>query len=626
MREVCLVTWPRRYPPFEVESVDSPRSIAQIPGARTRVGRGERTSCTMSFTSRLTAVGTLSLWLCSCSGLQVAELPEDENAAESDEVDPTGVGQSGKPAGKVDDDGKVTDPSNPNSTAGQPGSKDNPTSDGPVSCSLQEAAPQALRTLSPREYALTVRDLLGDSDTTAFDFPPPVTSHGFEHFAENTNPSPLLIERYQNTALSIAERVAADPSRVLSCEPSVECGAEFIRTFGAKAFRRPLTPEEVGRYDALFKETNDVAGFTEALKMTVAAFMQAPQFLYRIEASSGERLTGYELATRLSYLLWQSMPDDALTKAAADGELDADDGLEKQTRRMLDSPKASAALADFTRQWLRLDRIQNEAKSPDIFPGLAADYANLARAETSRFVELLYDSGELTVKNLFTSTRAVLDPTMAAIYGVEIDGDLEETELNPKERAGVLTRAAFLGGRAHNIPSPPLRGVGVLESVLCIELPPPPPNVDTSIPPPVDDKPRTNRQVFEDKLAASTACIGCHKVIDSVGYAFENYDAIGGFRTVEPNGLDVDPTTTLLGTDVDGPMSGALDLAQRLGSSEQVKECVTKNLYRFAFGREETEADSCKLEAILKAADDANGDLKEALVTIALSKEFTHRR
>jgi hypothetical protein len=505
-----------------------------------------------------------------------------------------------------------------------------------ASCPAQGLIPMPVRRLSHVEYDRTVRALFPEIDVPKAEFSADLSVHGFENNAAALNPSPMLLEQYAAAASRIAELAAAAPEKFLGCASGARdlaCGQEFIRSFGRRAFRRPLTADEQARYEMLFAQQMGEISFNAALELTLEAFLQSPQFLYRIEAGDpGEnadtavRLDGYAMASRLSYLLWQSMPDDALLDAAEQGSLQTSEGIADQARRMLQSPQAVQAMVDFHRQWLGFDRVLSENKDPDLFPDWNDSLRDAMREESDRFVAQIFGpQGSATIRDLLLSTTSFVNGPLGALYGVPVAGDDWQTvELPSAERAGILTRANFLAGEAHSTNgSPPLRGVAVLDRVLCSRPPAPPANIDATAPVSDPNVVRTNRQLFEERNGVAQ-CQVCHRGINGIGYGFEAYDSIGRFRALD-RGMNVDASGELIGTDVDGPYSGAIELSQRLADSRQVAECAAKNWYRYAFARSEDSADACMLDYVYQAMDESAGDVRELLVRMVTSYPFTYR-
>lgn len=493
-----------------------------------------------------------------------------------------------------------------------------------------------VRRLTNSEYDNTVRDLLGGSIPQLPEQPSDAVLEGsFENDAQSLGPSDVRIARYQDAAMSLGEHAVNDSSaraRVLPCATAdADCGWQFVESFGKRAFRRPLSEDELNRWFNFFESQRTSIDFDAAVQLTVAAMLQTPQFLYRLESEGNAanaaqlELSQHELASRLSYLLWETMPDDALLAAADAGELATAAQLEEQARRLLGDARARDAVRNFHRQWLYLDRVLDEDKVSELFPMWGSQARASAKEETLRFIENTFFNGG-TVEDLFKSNVAYVDNVMSELYDIPAPSESwAQVELDPTERAGLLSRVAFLAGFAHEANgSPPLRGVFVMERLLCEPRPSPPANADTSTPMPNPDQgPMTNRELFEERVAPS-ACQGCHVRIDGFGFGFENYDAAGMFRS-EENGLPVDASGFANGIGNDDEYEGAVELQNLLGESEVVRDCIAKQWFTYANGRPTEPADTCQLEAIQAEFEENGGDLVELLVSIVTRPEFRLR-
>jgi len=493
-----------------------------------------------------------------------------------------------------------------------------------------------VRRLTNVEYENTVRDLLGGNIPQLPEQPSDAVLKGsFENNALSLSPSDVRIARYETAAISLGEHAVnsqAARDRVLPCQTTdAACGRQFVESFGKRAFRRPLTDDEFERWTGFFESERVAIDFDAAVQLTVTAMLQTPHFLYRLENQGSEvsadqlELSQYELASRLSYLLWETMPDDELLAAADAGELETDDQLEAQARRLLADDRARAAVRNFHRQWLYLDRVLGEDKLPELYPLWQGPVRESAKEETLRFIEDTFFNGG-TVGDLFTSNVAYVDGVMAELYDVPTPSQpWSRIELDPQERAGLLSRIAFLAGNAHNANgSPPLRGVYLMERILCEPRPSPP--ADANVSPPVADPargPMTNRQLFEERVAPST-CQGCHVRIDGFGYGFENYDAAGQFRT-EDNGLPVDASGFATGIGNEAEYEGAVELQGLLAESDVVRDCVVKQWFTYANGRTMEPADTCQVEAIQRAFAENDGNLVDLLLSIVTRPEFRLR-
>lgn len=508
--------------------------------------------------------------------------------------------------------------------------------DGASACSAGPEGVVVVRRLNRVEYHRTVRDLFPTLEipeqTLVVDKP----VHGFENASRSLNPSHVLVEQHKDAARAIAQLAAARAGELAPCAKAGEldaaCARQLVSALAPRAFRRPLTREEAARLEAFFAEHRAEGGARRALEHTIEALLQSPQFLYRLEHGVPEpgaamlRLSDYEVASRLSYFLWQSMPDDALFAAAARGELRTREQVAEQARRMVSDPRATRAVQDFHRQWLSLDRLMKENKDPKLYPAWNDTLRDAMREESDRFVAHAYESGANMLAELLTSRTTFVNKPLAQYYGVPFAGGegWQRAELPAAERSGILTRANFLAAYAHTLSgSPPLRGVAVLDKLLCDPLPPPPPNADLSQPIGKGGEPRTNRELFAERTSPAP-CRDCHEDIDAIGFGFERYDAMGSFRTVD-NGAPVDATGALRNTrDIDGPFDGAIELSARLAGSEQVRACMVRNWFRYAFAREPRSADRCTLDALDAALARSGGDLRALLVAIATSYDFMH--
>lgn len=538
--------------------------------------------------------------------------------------------------------GNKPDPTKPPPVPVDPTDPNNPgPNEPPPACTPGELAigPAPLRRLSHVEYANTVRDLFPGITVPTRDLAPDRTVYGFENNADVQAASPVLVEQYHDSASQIAEAVVANMDRFRPCAPPTTsaamsaCGRTIVESFGRRAFRRPLTTEEVERFAAFFDTQLTAHNFEVAVHLIVEAILLSPQFLYRIELGlpdSGEelvKLDPWETATRLSYLIWSSAPDEALLTAAAEGRLETAEQRATEARRLLADDRARASVVDFHRQWLGFGKLDNVNKDPAAHPSFDQPLKDAMRTESNRFVEQTIFEGDGTLRALLTSNRTWVNAPLAEVYGVTPPpaGQWALVDLPANQRAGILTQATFLAAHGHAVhPSPVLRGVYVIDRILCDTIEPPAINVDTTPPSPEEHQgPTTNRERYAEHVN-NVACAGCHVRIDSVGFALENYDSIGRFRTMDGT-LPVDARTTLTGTDVDGDIEGGVTLAAKLASSKQVQRCVTTEWFRFAFGRGETRDDYCAISGLDEAFASANQDIRELIVAIAASDAFVHR-
>jgi hypothetical protein len=543
-------------------------------------------------------------------------------------------------AGVTEGPGAVTDAATTTPTTSE-GTGVDPTEGEPAECEGPlDPGPAPLRRLTHTQYNNTVRDLFPGVTLPVQTIAVDPKVNGFENNADVQTPSALLIEQYQRAALAVTEAAWATPEAFLPCaadgggEPQ-QCGHNFILDFGARAFRRPLTADEeaafLGFFDQQLAETN----FSVALQLTTQALLQSPAFLYFLEfggepGEGGEAvaLTGHELAARLSYFLWDSMPDAQLFAAAAAGDLDTVEGLAAETMLMLDDAKARSALVNFHRQWFDFDGVALINPDPATYPSYTPDLRAAMRAELDRFVESTLFEGPGTFASLLTSTETDVDATLAALYGVDPPppGEWAPVLLDSSQRSGILTRAGFLARTAHAVhPSPVKRGVFVLARLLCVPPAPPPANVNTNPPDEGEPgQPKTNRERYA-KHTAQADCASCHTTIDGVGFGFEHYDALGRWRDLD-NGEPVDASGELIGTDIDGTFDGAIELSEKLATSTQAHDCVVSQVYRYALGRGTGTADLCSLDDLRAQFAEASGDMRALLLAVVASDAFRTRR
>ena len=372
-------------------------------------------------------------------------------------------------------------------------------------------------------------------------------------------------------------------------------------------------------------------GLAEGIARVTAVMMASPQFLYRLEPGAGAAadlpdavaLSPYELATRLSYLLWGSMPDATLFDAAATGRLATPADLSREARRMLGDDRAHAIVSMFHAEWLGLDKLPSIDKDAVIYPLYTPALAGAFAQETNRFVDEVVWNREGTLGALLTAPYTFGDATLASFYGLPAPASDGLIQTGGTQRAGLLTQGAFLAvyGKA-NQSDPVHRGRFVRERMLCTTPPPPPQNI--AIRPPALDPRLTTRQRF-DQHTSDPACSGCHQLLDPIGFGFEHYDGMGRWRDTE-GGQPVDGSGTVTGTDVDGDFDGAVQLAGKLAQSTEVQVCYATQWFRFGYGRGETDADGCSLHDLATAFAAAKGDVRELIVALTQTDAFRYRR
>jgi hypothetical protein len=538
----------------------------------------------------------------------------DATNADDGTSSPTdGTSADGSTDGGSTDDG---------STGAEPACPDGPS-----------VGPWYLRRLTGEQLDNTVRDLLGTDRRPSESLPP---DEAVGPFASNVT-APVtnaMVEDFMDVAEELAAEAVTDLDALLPCDPDDigedACASAFVETFGRRAYRRPLTDDEQAALFDLYQAGRDEAGFTAGIRLVVQAALQSPYFLYHAEFGELDEgdavaLTQYELAGRLSYFLWNTMPDDELFAAAEAGVLGDREGLRAEAERMIVDGRARDAIASFHLQWLGIADIESAEKDTDAYPEFTPALRRAMKAETATFTDYVIRYTDGTLGTLLTAPYSFPDGGVFGIYGVQepVGGDdTTPVGLDPSQRAGLLTQPSVLAVHAHAAQSSPIRrGVLLRENLLCQMLPEPPPDVDNT--PPDLDPDATTRERFEQHRA-DPACAACHELIDPIGFGFEHYDAVGRYRDVE-NDNPIDGSGALGGTDVDGSFDGAVELAYRLAESDDVRSCVAAQWFRFAFGRIETEADACSRAAIDDAFADSGYRIPDLMLAIVTSDAFRYR-
>lgn len=501
-----------------------------------------------------------------------------------------------------------------------------------------------VRRLTHSQYDNTVRDLLGDFSRPATRFPAEDYVDGFKNQTRHQSASPLQIEAYSTSAEKLALNAfrAGDVNGLIPCKPSgpadTRCRDQFIRAFGLKAFRRPLRDTEFQRYAAAFDaQVRTSHDFLQGARAVLEGMLQSPLFLFHAEAGSDGRSADYAIASRLSYLLWDTMPDETLLKAAANGQLRTVSAREQFARRMLDNPKAHEALNEFFQQWLRFDRVLNASKERRRYPEFTSELAGAMVEETQRLLQhLVWKDGNFM--ELFNARYGFLNSDLATLYALPAPQSQFELIRFPgtSHRAGILGQGSFLASNAGPVEtSPTARGIFVREQFLCQHVPPPPPNVNTNLAEPTEDKPLTRRQRLSAHVE-NQLCSSCHKLMDPIGLGLEGYDAIGRSREKETVVIDIPDGNRVKSKKVDLPLqtdgavagidnssfSGADQLGRVLAQNRVCQECVVRQMFRYAYGRQEGAADDTVIQQLFVAFRDSGFKFKELIIGLIRSPEF----
>jgi hypothetical protein len=499
------------------------------------------------------------------------------------------------------------------------------------------AAETRLARLSHSQYEHTVRDLLGLREALGLTFMPDAN----DGFSFDTSNAYLVDARlgpqYRATAETLAARVAADPSLVVQLAPCTQntpvCRDRFLASFGERAFRRPLSREDLDSFRQVFDagaaQYRGEDAFHDGVRASIELMLQAPEFLYRTEASRAVDSMGriwlddFEVASRLSYFLFDSMPDEALFAAARAGRLRTPDQVEAAARRMLAEPRVLDKLVAFHEQAWELERFARISPDAATYPEAPRGLVQRVRRATRLFLRDVMRSGG-GLEELLTAPYAYADDGLLALYGepsatplAASAGRFARVELDPRERQGLLMQVGFLAANAYSINTDPIhRGLFVIRNLLCRDVPDPPPGATTT-PPPDTDQPIVTTRDEVSLLTGQSFCPSCHTEINAPGYAFEGFDAVGRRRELE-KGVAVDTTGTMV---LDGQrvsFAGPTELVERLARSREAHRCYTRRWLEFAYGRPLAASDLPTLEAI--AAD--SRPIADIIIAIVRSPQF----
>jgi len=524
--------------------------------------------------------------------------------------------------------------------ANAPGVSDGGAEGGPAPSPSTDDEPVApyLRRLTTQEYTNTVTDLFPGTTLSFESLLADSREKGkFDNDVAEQGATQTTIASFENAAEDIAAALVKSPGGdpqlatclAMSGAAADGCAHTYFDAMLPRVYRRPLATDERSRVDAFYTQQKAAYDFPTAVRMTIAAVLLTPQFLFRAEmVKAGENvasrvtLTPYELASRLSYFLWQSMPDAALFQSAANGKLASADDVERETRRMLKTQRARLAARDFHMQWLDLDHVDTIVKDAKEYPAVTDALKTSMREESERFSEWNMFDGPGTLQSFLTTPQTFVDKNTAPLYGVAAPAQMTLTPLDPQQRAGILTQASIQSVLAHDqIGSPILRGVFVMDRFLCeyldapADIPPAPtPDPDAGASSP------TERELFTN-LTSASGCTGCHSQINPIGFSFLHYDALGQWRDTD-HGLPIDATGQAGGV---GSFNGAVELAKELSVSDDVRQCVTRKWFRYAFGRQEGMGDEGSLAVINQGFGASGYKLQELLVSIVRTQAFRSR-
>jgi uncharacterized protein DUF1592/uncharacterized protein DUF1588/uncharacterized protein DUF1595/uncharacterized protein DUF1585 len=550
---------------------------------------------------------------------------------------PPGSGSAGADPGAVGGPGSPGSPGAPGSPGGgigQPGSSGG-SLPAAASCPKDPlGVANASVRLTDRQFRNTVAALFPFAVDAGTRYPVSLVN---EEFTTSFSANPVFsddIPSFADTAESIALQAVTHMAQMLPCNPAgneAACARQFIDAFAARAYRRPLEPGErdplVALYDGV-RAGSDPLDFNLGIAAVIAAVLQAPQFLYKLEIGTTtpvagvRKLSGYEAASKLSYLYWDAPPDDMLLEKARTGALLDATTVAGEAGRLLKDPRARNAAWRFFSEWLGFgDRLFDGR----VDAALAGDFAE----ETKRFVlGVALDSPAGAVKDLLDNDKTQMNRRLAKHYGLPYDGtgdtDWRPVTLPPALKGGVLAKAQV--ATAHSSvgeTSVVLRGKFVHDRLLCVDLGAPPPNAQAMNPMlPANATPRDR----VDARLKMSACAGCHTLMDNVGLGMEDVDALGRARTKYTSGAPVDAHGRVVALLSDGDFVGTAGLAGKLAGHAAFSDCLTRQWYRYATGHRETDAEAkCHLPTMSKRFADSGYNLRELMLSVAGSDAFLYR-
>lgn len=505
-----------------------------------------------------------------------------------------------------------------------------------LDCSQAKPGRVTLRRLNRVEYNNTIRDLVGVSFRPADDFPSDDVGEGFDNIGDVLSMPPLLVEKYVEAAEKIVTEAFSKQEtreRIVICRPSAElskrdCAERILRAFGGRAFRRPMTDAELARLLELMKRAQ-AAGMEDVRQLQVAlvTILASPHFLFKVEMDpepddvhATRRLNGYEIATRLSYFLWSSMPDETLFQLAADGTLTQPQVIEAQAMRMLRDPKAAAFVENFAGQWLQLRSLAKVAPDTQRFPTFDDSLRRAMMRETEMFFAHIVRE-DRSVLDFLTADFTFVNQRLAEHYGITgvVGEEFRQVSLGER-RAGVLTHASILTLTSNPTRTSPVkRGKWILENVLGTPPPPPPAGVEELAEGEGEELLGSLRERLEQHRADPN-CATCHNRMDPLGFGLENFDAVGAWR-VKDGKFPIDPSGELPGQET---FAGPVELMTvlRENKSEDFLRCLTKKMLTYALGRGLVSDDECAIRDVLKRMENNDHRFSALIRGIVTSDPF----
>ena len=501
-----------------------------------------------------------------------------------------------------------------------------------------DAGPVALRRLTAEQFERSIHDALGEHITVPSRIDPDDRREGlFAVGSSFASVTPSGFEKYEAAASAVAEQALDEAHRddLVQCQPESsassdeECARAFVERIGRRLFRRSLTAEEASARVAIANEAaNELDDFYAGLELALISVLASPEFLFRVEVAEPDptdpsrmRLTSVSMASRLSYLLWNTTPDDELVSAAENGALVTESGLAEQVERLLSSPKLETGMRSIFTDLYDFKQVDEGLVRKDnaLFPVFTQTLIEEAKEQTLRTI-VAHLMADHDYRDLFTTPESFMTRRLGVAYRVPVptaSGWEPYVFSEEARRDGLLSHISFNALYSHpGRSSATLRGKFVREVLLCQDIPTPPANIDFSI---VEDTTGELRTARERLVAhvANDACAGCHTLTDPIGLALESFDAMGMLRD-EENGVPIDTSGDLDGAEYDD----AAGMGRALRDHPALGPCLVRNLYRYATGRDVTTGEAALLDFLNERFADSEYEVRELMRELVLSDGF----
>jgi hypothetical protein len=504
------------------------------------------------------------------------------------------------------------------------------------SSATPDPGPSPLRLLSRTQYLNTLQGLFGTLPDLSTALGEDTTYTGAFGLVQ-PDIDQVQIGGFQAAAEAIAASVVGNAASLAAVAPCAsgadtrQCAQTFVQNFGALAYRSPVTDQaDIARHMVAYDAGAKVS-HAHGIELLLRSMLQSARFLYRVELGTTQavganavKLSPYEVAARLAYVVWDGPPDTTLVKAAAADQLESKDQVVAQLTRMLADPKGASFVQRFVEGWTQLQSLDGVVKDATLYPEWTAQGSTMEasqKAQAQAFFKDVLSTQDGKLNALLTSQKVFVNKDLASFYGSS-SSDASFTSQTYAQASGMLTLPAFLSLMAKPNESWPIyRGKFVREQMFCQILQAPPPNIPKA--PDVQPGVSTRERLKEHETNPS--CSACHAQMDPIGFGFEQFDAIGRYRATDGD-QPVDASGSISGTDVDGDFSGVVALGKKLATSTEVKECVARQWFRYTTSRYEQDMDGCSMKGIVDAFEASGLSLNALPEALVESNAFLYRR